>query len=359
MKILVDGYYLEKPRGMGRYIQELLNALRTIVKESGITLTVVVPSHIKKENLLFSDMFEYKKGPSLPFPLWEQLYLPLVIRQIKPDLLHFPYNTSSAIAGILGIPYVVTIHDLIFRELSGGSIYQKAGNLYRSIGTAWNSKKHCRIITLSNYYVERITREMGFPSDRIYTSVDFYRKISVEKNFEAPTSKYFLHVGGISPHKNSTACIEAFLSLGLPDVKLVVLGMDADSILAKKFASDIVIFPGRVDDATMVAYARNSLAMLFPSFKEGYGLPIVEAFAFGVPLMVSDIAPMNEIAGKAGLLVDPASKSSMANAIKTLFDDPALRSRLIDEGTKRYEREMSARCMGEQVVQVYRRALGR
>lgn len=358
MKVLVDGYYLEKPRGMGRYVQELLNALRTVVKESGVTVTVVVPSHLREESLLFSDVLEYVKGPSLPFPLWEQLYLPRAIRQMRPDLVHFPYNTSPVLAGMLGIPYVVTIHDLIFRELSGGSIYQKAGNLYRTIGTAWNSKKRCRVVTLSDYYVERIAREMGFASDRIYTSVDFYRQVPAAKNFKAPDDGYFLHVGGISPHKNSAACIEAFLSAGLPKVKLVVLGLDSDSDLAQKYASDTVVFPGRVDDATMVAYVRNSLAVLFPSFKEGYGLPIVEAFAFGVPLMVSDIAPMNEIAGNAGLLVDPASKSSMVEAIRTLFENPALRAKLVEEGAARYENEMSASRMGRQVVQAYRRALG-
>ena len=359
MRVLVDGFYLEKPRGMGRYVQELFNALRSVVEENGIKVTVVVPSHMRDESLLFPDVLEYHRGPSLPFPLWEQLYLPRLTRQLRPDLVHFPYNTSPLVAGLLGVPYVVTIHDLIFRELSGGSIYQKAGNFYRTLVTVWNSKKRCKIVTLSEYYVERIAREMGFPSKRIYTSVDFYRQVPDATRFEAPAERYFLHVGGISPHKNSTACIEAFRSLALPDTKLVVLGLDADSQLAQKFAGESVVFPGRVDDATMVAYIRNSLAVLFPSLKEGYGLPIVEAFAFGVPLLVSDIAPMNEIAGNAGLLVDPTRRSSIEDGIKTLFEDAPLRAELVRKGTARYESEMSARRMGGQVVQVYRDALGR
>ncbi|MFT4172267.1 MAG: glycosyltransferase family 1 protein [Rhodocyclaceae bacterium] len=358
MRVLVDGFYLEKPRGMGRYAQELLNALRVVASAGEVAVTVTVPEHMREESLLFSDVLEYRRGPSLPFPVWEQFYLPWVARKLRPDLIHFPYNTTPLLGWLLGLPYVVTVHDLIFKELSGGSVYQRAGNLYRLIASAWNSKRRCKVITLSEYYVARIQNEMGLAAQRIYTSVDFYRQVPLATDFASPGGAYFVHVGGISPHKNSAACIEAFSSLNLPGVKLVVLGIDAAAQLADRFRSDSVIFPGFVDDATMVAYLRNSLAVLFPSLKEGYGMPIVEAFAFGVPVLVSDLPPMNEIAGEGGLLVDPLDLQSIADGIRALCDDSALRTELAKKGAARYDREMSAQRMGQQVAQVYRRALG-
>jgi glycosyltransferase involved in cell wall biosynthesis len=358
MHVLVDGFYLEKPRGMGRYTQELLNALRTVFANNDVQVMVIVPKHMPQEGFLFSDVFEYRRGPSLPFPVWEQLYLPYIISKLRPDLVHFPYNTTPLVARVFGGPYVVTMHDLIFRELSGGSIYQKAGNLYRSIATALNNKRRCCIITLSDYYVKRIRQELGFIAQRVYTSVDFYRHIPCVTDFVTPCDTYFVHVGGISPHKNSVVCIEAFVSLNLPNVKLVLLGIDARSQMAEKYRSESVIFPGRVDDTSMVAYLRNSLAVLFPSLKEGYGMPIVEAFAFGLPLLVSDLPPMNEIAGDGGLLVDPSNKQSIADGIRALYEDPTLRAELACKGKARYQKEMSAFSMGEQVVQIYHHALG-
>jgi glycosyltransferase involved in cell wall biosynthesis len=359
MKIMIDGFYLEKPRGMGRYLQELLNSIHTVSKECDVLVTVIVPAHVREENFIFPNSIKYIKGPSLPFPIWEQIYIPYVSRLILPDLIHFPYNTTPLLANILNIPYVVTIHDLIFREISGGSMYQRVGNLYRTICSSWNSQNKCSVITPSDYYVEIIKQTLGIRARRIYTSVDFYRNVLLSKNVNPLANEYFIHVGGISPHKNTVACIEAFKLLGQSSVKLVVLGVEADSHIAMRFRSETILFPGRVDDATMVAYLRNSLAVLFPSKKEGYGMPIVEAFAFSVPAMVSNVLPMSEIAGDAALLVDPMQVQSIANGIRLLFESPQLRSDLAIKGRVRYEQEMVADSIGRQVIQTYRDTLER
>lgn len=354
MQILLDGFYLNKPRGMGRYLQELLNCLVAIKNENpALKIKVLVPSRQPIECRLHTQDISYIVGPQLPFPIWEQLYLPHAVNRVPADVVHFPYNTAP-LALLKRKNCVVTIHDLMYMDGGGGNIYQKLGNLYRKMVVATYKAKAGQTITLSHYYVEQIKKRLGIGADRIYTSVDYFfhgpSEIEVEK------LNYFLHVGGVSPHKNTEGVLNAFLQLPKSDLKLLVLGLGEDSPIAKRYAGETIIFPGWVSDAQMRSLYRNAKAVVFPSFKEGYGLPIVEAFCLGVPVITSDVCPMNEIGGEAAILVDPYNQESIAEAMLRVISDRSWANDKGLQGLRRYSELMSAVAMGSAVLQSYNKA---
>lgn len=354
MRILLDGFYLNKPRGMGRYLQELLNCLVAIKKENpALEIRVLVPSSQPTECRLHTQDISYIVGPQLPFPVWEQLYLPHAVNRLSPNVVHFPYNTAP-LALLKRKNCVVTIHDLMYMDGGGGNIYQKLGNLYRKIVVATYKVKAGQTITLSHYYAEQIKKRLGIEADRIYTSVDYFFNGPTEAEVE--NLNYFLHVGGVSPHKNTEGVLNAFLQLPQSDIKLLVLGLGGDSSIAKRYSGENIIFPGWVSDAQMRGLYKNAKAVVFPSFKEGYGLPIVEAFCLGVPVITSDVCPMNEIGGEAAILVDPYNQNSLAEAMSRVIFDSSWANHKGLKGLQRYSEQMSAATMGSAVLQSYGKA---
>jgi glycosyltransferase involved in cell wall biosynthesis len=161
------------------------------------------------------------------------------------------------------------------------------------------------------------------------------------------------HIGAISPHKNTARCIEAFLESGLNSFDLVVSGMGRDSSLAEKYGNERIVFTGWIGDEVMASYYRHAAAVVFPSLQEGYGLPIVEAFGFGVPVITSNLDPMREIAGDAALLVDPYSIEDISAAMRRLTSKDNLRQLLIEKGQQRCT-EISSKMMAQYMYDVYK-----
>jgi len=360
MKVLIDGYFLNKPRGMGRYLQELLYALGRYA-DSDFEFLIALPSVSVPPTLASFSNLHYLALRSAPFPIWEQVLLPRLISRLKPDAVHFPYNTSPLVSSAAAAR-IVTVHDLMFitnRSIVSGNIYQRLGNTYRSLivnAYRWQKK---RIITDSSNSAALISTVLGKDSEVVYIPTEFWGA-SDSKPFSAKTAdKFLLHVGGLSPHKNTRRTIAAFLAADLEATNLVVLGVPKDNPFLEMCSADNrVIFPGWVSDEQIKAFYSQALGVIFPSLAEGYGLPIVEALSFGIPLITSNLEPMREIAGGGAILVDPYSQQELCAAIKRIGQDSDFRTELCFNAKVAVER-MSSERMADQMCGIYRSAINK
>jgi glycosyltransferase involved in cell wall biosynthesis len=153
--------------------------------------------------------------------------------------------------------------------------------------------------------------------------------------------KYIYYIGSIEPRKNLKSVILAMKSYKekhSDTIKLVLSGSkswlssDLYKTVQELSLDDDVVFTGRVTDEEKIALLQHATVFAFPSFYEGFGLMVLEAFAAGCPVIISDRGALPEIAGGAALIVNPDKPEEIADAIAKLNQDDTLRSQLIQKG---------------------------
>ncbi len=359
IRVLIDCGWILKPRGLGRYVKELLNAVCEC-EVSGLEISALVPhgaQNIAKE----CGVKRIYVAPSLAIPLWEQILVPWVAMKTGVDVVHCPGNTKGLALDALGIRHVVTLHDVMFIDNKTHGLYQLFGNLYRREIVKRMFSKRLHLITVSNASRAQIKEKFGVNASVIYESVELLKEqLMIDGAYAEDNGHtggpYFVHVGGEAPHKNSKLVVEAFRRADIKGFRLLLLGVSKDSAFAKEHADRTVIVPGWVSDARVATYVSRAHAMVFPSLREGYGLPIVEAFAMGCPVITSNIAPMNEIAGDAALLVNPSSVVEISDALHAVATNDSLRKKLTQAGRERLG-VFSAKIMREKTIEIYRQAM--
>ncbi len=185
------------------------------------------------------------------------------------------------------------------------------------------------------------------------------REFRREHALEAP---YLLHVGAIQRRKNLARLIEAFE--GLPGDRLLVLaGSDGYGAAAIRErirgspAAGRIRELGYVDEPTRAKLYRGAAALAFPSLDEGFGIPILEAFAAGLPALTSDSSALPEVAGDAALLADPLEVEAIRDGLLRILEDEALRADLIEKGRRRAA-EFTWRRAARETAAVYRDLAG-
>ncbi|MDP3740936.1 MAG: glycosyltransferase family 1 protein, partial [bacterium] len=165
-----------------------------------------------------------------------------------------------------------------------------------------------------------------------------------EKPISAPAKPYFLFVGVIKPRKNVLGVVKAFAEFKKSDADsfhLIIAGKEGaeyqrkieEFIIAENLTNWVAIL-NHVSDYGLSALYRNAEALVFPSLWEGWGLPVLEAFAAGVPVITSNRSGTKEAAGDAALLVDPENFQDIAAGMKEILK-PDIRKQLIEKGRRR------------------------
>ncbi|MGW3468636.1 glycosyltransferase family 4 protein [Saccharopolyspora sp. NPDC000995] len=153
-------------------------------------------------------------------------------------------------------------------------------------------------------------------------------------------ARYVLAIGTVEPRKGYEHLVRAMAEPGAPDMPLLIVGhrgwgdVDLPRIAAECGVPHVRVLES-VSDAELAALLRNATALAAPSLAEGFGLPLVEAMALGVPIVHSDAPALVEVAGGAGVTVPRADPSALAAALRTVIDDPTRRDELIAAGTRR------------------------
>jgi len=269
------------------------------------------------------------------------------------DVYHIPSPGPLEAPGHAKI--VMTVHDLIFKAYPAGHTQQtiKAGQIqFENI-----AQKVSKVICCSQSTRNDLQKYFQIPPEKvtlIYQGVDksiFYRiskeeelladKILKKKGVELP---FIFSVGTIEPRKNLKNLIHAvhyLKSKGKFSGKLVIAGMkgwineDMGALAHSLELTKDIVWLGYITDFELCCLYNKAEVFVFPSFYEGFGFPIVEAFCCQVPVVTSNISSCPEIAGNAALTVDPNSSEGIASAIERILSDPELKRDLIQRGIKR------------------------
>jgi glycosyltransferase involved in cell wall biosynthesis len=178
------------------------------------------------------------------------------------------------------------------------------------------------------------------------------------------TTEFVLYVGNIKPHKNLVRLIEAFDVLrhrGFDDLKLLIIGDEISKLPALRRAVHAtsshkhVRFLGYLPDETLAILYRLAAVFVFPSLYEGFGLPPLEAMASGTPVVTSNVSSLPEVAGDAAVLVDPYDVDSIADGIRRVLTDEALRAELRRKGPRPRARVLVG-ALGGRTREIYQEA---
>ncbi len=288
-----------------------------------------------------------------PYAVWEQALLPNYCNLIKADVLHCTANTAPL---QLKQPLILTLHDVIFLEKScvNANWYQRLGNTYRSTIVPSIAKKATHIITVSEFQKNMIAERLSIPIEKIsviHNGVDDRFFTVYEENEIASTlEKYSIEPGYIffmantDPRKNTSGVLKAYAMLvsKFPSSpRLVIKGLTKEQLQqilrqeglqALHTCIDVI---GYVEYEDLPIIYQGASMLWFPSFREGFGLPIIEAMAGGVPVVTSYTSCMPEIAGDAALYINPDYPQTITHAATRILDDKLIALQLSEKGKER------------------------
>jgi len=296
----------------------------------------------------------------------------LKLRWDRPDLLHVQYTAPLACP----VPVVVSVHDVSFLECPGYFPYYRAAQLRMTVrGTIQTA---ARILTGSEFSRAAISRAYDLDPDRIAVvhnaAADWFHRLGsdsaprqVRQRFHL-TEPFILSVGDLQPRKNHIGLIEAFARLvrDCPHVPhhLVLAGKETwfggrvHDAAKRSGAADRIHFLGFVSDDDLLQLYNACDVFCFPSFYEGFGLPVLEAMACGAAVCCSNASAIPEVADGSALLVDPHNIDEMARAILDLIQLPELRARMGRLGLQRAA-QFSWREAAQKTLEVYYSVAGK
>lgn len=364
MEIAIEGQiFYDQRTGIGHYTFNILKHLLEVDKKNSYDL-ILFPflSGGKKFFLGKKENLNYRFVKYLPFRLYRKLFtlgfgLSLDLLAGRHDLYFFPNFQSFPVqAGYK----VAMIHDLGFIRFPSFAANQKSIQYLRKV-TEESVKGADRLVVISeftkkelidNYEVNPRKIEVIYPGlDREVFSLKRESRSGLKKfGIKRP---YILFLGMLEPRKNIAGLIKAFA--GMPSHKnyqLVIAGgrgwkfEEIFKVVDKLNLKDDVIFTGYVTDQERPQLLHGASLFVYPSFYEGFGMPVVEAQACGVPVITSNTSSLPEAAGEGAIFIDPNNVGEISSAMQKVLTSKSLREELIKKGlqnAQKYSWEKSAR----------------
>jgi len=385
--------FLPRPRGTGRNLLDAYQSIPSLRPDWEFVLyyqrpaavTADRPKSPNSESSATSALLSYPNVrarrvdiPGDRLDLWFQVRLPLAAWRDGLDLLHLPANAAPAWCPV---PFVVTVHDLIPLTVGNEASERRRRAFRRGVARAVRGAAH--IISPSNATRDELHRLFGIAPEKITVipwapDGDITGSLAplaslgaqspgsaAHRDIERVRARYrlngswLLNFSGSSPRKNPIRLIEAFARLS-PEVRraveLVLVGCEPASVRAELGARSewlgvrascrFLRFVPHEDLPGLLCGARG---LVMPSLCEGFGLPILDAFVCGTPVLTSNLSSMPEVAGDAAIYCDPHSPASIAEGIVQLLDQTTA-ERLKRAGFQRareFSWERTARLMCE------------
>jgi glycosyltransferase involved in cell wall biosynthesis len=287
-------------------------------------------------------------------------------------ILHCP---DHCIAYTRKIPMIASIMDVI--PLSHPEYVSNGLRAFKSQAFKFLASRANHLITISEFSADQITKLIGYDRERITVThlgvdQDFFvtrtpQKIEETKTKYQVSNDYFIFVGTLQPRKNVRRLVQAYLTLPASirqSIQLLIVGRAREDmnelveLLTSNQNSSEVKWLKYVSDEDIKCLLQGAKAMVYPSLYEGFGLPIVEAFASQIPVITSHTTSMPEIAGDAAFYVDPESVNSIRCAMLEVIDKSTQVNEKVTKGFLR-AKKFNWQSTAEQSILAYRKVLGR
>lgn len=346
MRVAIDARMIEYT-GIGRYIQNLISGLSRLGR--GVSIGAVCDGGVGGRSDLPGNVERFMPSFNIPvYSLKEHMLLPFEMSGTGADIFHYP---SFNMPIVNSRPSVVTVHDLIY-YLHPEACPGRAAHIYARFMFDVVVKRATRIITVSEFSKKEIVESLGVDPRKIsvihngvsglYRPVQDTERIAQVRDRYGITGDYIFYAGNHQPRKNLSRLISAFSALkNGRDCRLVLTGMVEprraelyDSVKGMGL-SGRVLFIGAVPEEDLPALYSSALLFAFPSLLEGFGLPPLEAFACGTPVVASNASSIPEVVGDAALTFDPLDTGAMATAIDRVLSSADLRREMREKGFAR------------------------
>jgi glycosyltransferase involved in cell wall biosynthesis len=304
------------------------------------------------------------------FNLWQDVRLPIAAWTHDVDVLHCPANTAPYRAIR---PTVLTIHDLIPLDTAPGASATRSW--YTRVRRS--ARAACRIITPSEYTKQRVVTQLGAPADAVVVNpwapdrkcrrvTDATVLEAVRTRYQIPTDRYVLAFGAEDPRKNTLRVLRAWTrvpagvsaTLAVIGLQPTALGQLQLAVQTDRSLGSAVVLHGFAAEDDIGALLSGAAALCYPSLSEGFGLPVVDAFQCGTPVVTSRTTSLPEVAGEAAILVDPTSEDEIAAALCEVLTSEKRRETLRAAGFERVKLFSWDRC-AQNTAQALAAAAGR
>ena len=347
----IDNLYF----GFGQFNYNLIKAFAVqekTLKDLEINLTLISknPKNLEKE---FGSLFSYKKYHSLQR---KKLFR---IRK-KYDLWH-SLNQNTKVEPYFNIPYLLTVHDVNFMEELTGEKLEKRKQLFND---KLNRSK--AITYISNYAKEMTHKYFEVPKIKEYIIYNGSpEKVSLPINHEPefkPIGDFLFTIGEVLEKKNFHTLVD--MMEHLPDLKLIISGKnttDYASVINTKIKElkleDRVFLTGKISELDKAFYLKNCYAFCFPSLREGFGIPPIEAMSYGKPVFLSDKSSLPEVGGKHAFYWNNFEPNYMAKTLNNGMDSFSSKKTIFETNLITHANSYSWNETAKSYLEVYKSLL--
>lgn len=343
MKVLFDhqAFCLQPFGGISRYFAELMNSLMAIGSvEPSLSLLIGSNHHLAQivhPKPRFTSPWELTfYGRSVVLETINRPTAIAALRHQSFDVFHPTYYSPYFLSRLGAKPFVLTIFDMIHE------LYEKPDDPTVAMKRGL-ARKAARIIAISEQTKRDIVSILGIAEEKI-TVISLANSIKPVSNAGVGMNlppRYILYVGNRCSYKNFWFFTESISRLlaSSSDLHLICAGSHEFKREEQRRFNDLRIgtnvhhYPG--DDRSLAGLYQNALGLVLPSLYEGFGLPILEAFACGCPVAASNTGSLPEVADKAAIYFSPADKEQLLESVRSIIEDTSLRDRLRLLGYKR------------------------
>jgi glycosyltransferase involved in cell wall biosynthesis len=344
-RIGVDGHSISGiHQGIRSHVLELFRRAPAAAPDLEFVMFVPDPIRVLAEHPDFGaeNVTLVRLGHSAPAK--RLLYdLPKLQWQHRLDLLHTQYIAPP----LSPCRTVVTIHDILFE--THPQYFSPFFVLRSRMMMRLAARNSALVCTVSEHSKGELRRIYGVPEERLVVipnAADGNRFAPGDEGMDMVSSRgltpgrYYLNVGRLEPRKNQANLIRAHALLPAGAPPLVIVGQkhfgyaEVGDLVARSPAGRVILLQD-VGDSELPALYRHALLFAYPSWAEGYGMPIVEAFASGVPVIGSNTTALREVIGEAGRLVSPDDIGALARAMKDVTENEGTRAAMRQAGLRR------------------------